>query len=627
MPMTLDRRVFRWLPPLVLALSACACVEDGTVVVHSLTFKGVASVDQAQLQTGLATRPSARIPWGKKYAFDRSRFDADLKRIQAFYADRGYPDARVASFDVKLNDKGDRVDLTVTVEEGEPVRITALDFSGFDAIPADHLAHLKSRLPLTVGQPRDRQLVVAVRDMALNELKDHGYPYARVSMAETPGADVRHVALTFTAEPGRIARFGAIDIAGEKTVGENVIARQLTFKPGELFRRSLLTDSQRRLYGLQLFQFANVEPLNTDQQPEEVPIRVTVAEGKHHRVNLSGGYGSEDKLRADAEYRDVNFLGDARSAGAHVRWSSLDRGVRLDITQPYFFSPNYSLSADAQDWLTYTPAYNSTSIGARLTLRRRTSAQTTWAVSLSSEYDSSSISEEALNDPSLRNSLIALGLDPETGEQNGTVSAVGFDLQHSTADSLIDPHHGYQVGMHAEGAGRALRGTFEYTAVAGDARLYTPVGKRVVVAHRLQMGNIRPVADDETNIPFGKRYFLGGATSIRGWGRYEVSPLSESGEPIGGDSMLAFSEELRAIARGSLAGVLFLDAGNVWAKSWSIRLDDLRYAVGTGVRYQTPVGPLRVDVGYQLNPIPNLQVNGSPQTRRWRVHFSIGQAF
>ena len=91
--------------------------------------------------------------------------------------------------------------------------------------------------------------------------------------------------------------------------------------------------------------------------------------------------------------------------------------------------------------------------------------------------------------------------------------------------------------------------------------------------------------------------------------------------------MIAFSEELRATLRGNLGGVLFLDAGNVWADSFGFKLGDLRYAIGPGLRYQTPVGPIRLDLGYQLNPTPDLIVNGSPQTRRWRLHFSIGQAF
>jgi outer membrane translocation and assembly module TamA len=134
------------------------------------------------------------------------------------------------------------------------------------------------------------------------------------------------------------------------------------------------------------------------------------------------------------------------------------------------------------------------------------------------------------------------------------------------------------------------------------------------------------VNDDPAQVPFSKKYFLGGATSIRGWGRFEVSPLS-GGLPIGGNTMFAFSEEARVSLGTNLGFVAFLDGGNVWANGWQMNLGDLRYAIGPGLRYQTPVGPIRFDFGYQLNPIPGLLVNGEPQSRRWRVHFSIGQAF
>jgi len=614
----------------LLAAWSTACKEEGTIKVHRLSFNGVKAVDEGRLKSALATKQSSMIPWGRKYYFDRSRFDADLKRIQAFYADRGFPDARVTNFDVKLNDKQDQVDLTVTIAEGEPVKVAAINFVGFDAIPAAHLDELKKTIPIKVGTPRDRQLVVSTHEMALNELKDHGFPYAKVATEEADSADGKQATLTFTGDPGKEAHFGPVEIVGNKTVSDRVIARELTFKPGDLYRRSIVQDSQRRLYGMELFQFVNIETVNPELQPTEVPIRATVAEGNHQRLNFGVGYGTEEKARVDAEYHHVNFLGGARSAGAHVRWSSLDRGVRLDFNQPYFFAPHFSLGGEGQQWYTYTPAYRSVVAGGKATLTHRQNQRTSWAVSLTSEHDSSEIANVALTGPDalkLRNDLIALGLDPTTGRQDGTLSAVGFDLQHNTTDSPLNAHHGYQLAVHAEDAGRLLPGTFQYYAVSGDGRHYLPIGERIVFASRLQFGNIHPVGGDPTKVPFAKKYFLGGATSIRGWGRYEVGPLSGSGLPIGGNSMLAFSEELRATLRGKLGGVLFLDAGNVWANAADVRLNELRYAVGPGLRYQTPIGPLRFDVGYQLNPIPDLLINGSPQTRRFRFHFSIGQAF
>jgi len=604
-----------------------ACREEGTIVIHSLKFDGVHAVDEGRLRAALATKQSSKIPWGRKTYFDRSRFDTDLKRIEAFYTDRGYPDARVTGFDVKLSPDQTKVDLTIKIAEGDPIKVASIDFVGFDVIPARHLNDLKSRMPIKPGRPRDRQLVVSTHEMALNELRDHGFPYSKVATGEDSPSNPKQVVVTFTAEPGPVAHFGEVEIAGNKSVSDRVIRRELTFKPGDLYQRSVVQDSQRRLYGLELFQFANIESVNTERQPAEVPTRVTVAEGNHQRVNFGVGYGTEEKGRVDAEYHHLNFFGGARSAGAHVRYSSLDRGVRLDFNQPFFFRPHFSLGGEGQQWYTYTPAYRSIVSGGKATLTHRQNPHTSWSISLTSEHDRSEVTPEILNDSRFRPALIALGLNVVTGTQNGTLNAMGFDFQHSTADNLLNAHRGYQIAFHAEQAGRLVPGTFNYYAASIDARHYLPIsGQSLVLASRLQLGNIRPFGQDQLAVPLSKKYFLGGATSIRGWGRYEVSPLAE-GLPIGGNSMLAFSEEIRAVLRGNLGGVLFLDGGNVWEKSGGFALGDLRYAIGPGLRYQTPIGPIRFDVGYQLNPIPGLIINRQPEQRRWRLHFSIGQAY
>jgi outer membrane protein assembly complex protein YaeT len=489
---------------------------------------------------------------------------------------------------------------------------------------------VKRTLPLSVGEPRDRQEVTAAHELALNALRDHGYPYARVGTDENDGASGKEATIVFTAEPGPEAHFGSVEIAGNSSVGDRVIERQLTFKPGDLYRRSIVQDSQRRLYGMDLFQFVNIESLNPEQQRPQVDTRVTVAEGKHQRVNFGVGYGTEEKGRVDAEYRHVNFLGGARSAGAHARWSSLDRGLRLNFNQPYLFTPHFSVGGEAQRWYTYTPAYNSVVTGAKATLTHRESERFSWAVSLTSERNSSSIDPAVLSNPELFPELIAtaiaLGLDPRTGKQEGTLSAIGFDLQRSTADNVLNARRGYQLALHVEEAGRLLPGTFNYSALSLDARHYIPVSDRLVIANRLQVGGINAKGTDPTQVPFSRKYFLGGATSVRGCGRYEVSP-SVDGLPIGGNSMFAFSSEARLSFGGNLGAVLFLDGGNVWAGDLEYHLNDLRYAVGPGLRYQTPIGPIRFDLGLQLNQIDGLLVNGKPQARPWRIHFSIGQAF
>lgn len=617
---------------LLVALAALfgACQENGTVRVRSLTFQGVRSVHESRLHAAIATRVSSRLPWGRAAIFDRARFTADTQRIQAFYADRGFPDARVASVDVQLNGRQDAVDLVVTIEEGKPVTVTSITFDGFDVLPPDRLAAVRDTIPLSVGRPRDRRHVLAAQETALNELREHGYAYARVTTQEEDGSSSKATRIAFRADPGPLTRFGSIEIAGNDSVQGRVIQRQLAYQPGDLYRRSVVQASQRRLYTMQLFQFVNIEMLNTEKQEPALHTRVTVAEGRHQRVNFGVGYGTEEKARADGQYRHLNFLGGAREAGAHARWSSLDRGVRLDFNQPYFLASNLWLGGEAQQWWTYTPIYRSVVTGGKATLTRRLSTRMSWTVSLIAERTSSTIDLDRLPDQTqrdeLRDDLIALGLDPSTNRQEGTLNALAFDYQRSTADNLLNARTGYQLAFHVEEAGRLLPGSFNYYAASTDARHYQPVSDRLVWANRLQLGGVWPIADRPGNVPFNKKYFLGGASSIRGWGRFEVGPLSE-GFPVGGNALLAFTSEVRATLSNRVGGVLFLDGGDVWPDTHAIRLRDLRYATGVGLRYQTPVGPLRFDLGYQLNRLPGLRVEGRPEGRRWRMHFSIGQAF
>lgn len=620
----------------LLLVASGACREESGIKVSSFVFHGTKAVTPAQLKSVLATSASSKLPWGQKHYFSREQFEADLKRIVAFYKDRGYPDARVTSFDATLNEDQTSVKLTVNIEEGQPLRVERIVYEGFEALPAEHRTSLESKLPLKPGQPLDRALLQASRESALDELRDHGYPYASVRIRETPGETPQAHLLTLTADPGPLSTFGPVEIVGNSSVGEDVIRRQLTYRPGQPFRQSALQESQRKLYGPELFEFANVEPLRTAEKPPEVPTRVTVTEGKHQRVNFGVGYGTEEKGRVQVDWRHVNFLGGARTAGVLARYSALDRGVRLNFKEPYFFSPRFDLNLTGQSWHAAEPAFTLDTNGGRATITRQfrrgggpvlgTRPSTSLSLTYANELERYSISNEALRDLSFRDELIALGLDPRTGTGRGTRSAISLDGGRNTTNNLLDARQGYVASVHLEQAGKWLGGTYDYYELTTEGRYFQPLG-RMVAAVQARAGSIDGLGDQETGVPFFKRYFLGGATNLRGWGRFEVSPLSGGGLPIGGASFVNLSAELRVPVWRSLGAVLFFDGGNVWAKPWDINVGDLRYDVGPGLRYQTPIGPIRADIGYQLNPIPGLLVNGKPEARRFRFHFSIGQAF
>jgi outer membrane protein assembly complex protein YaeT len=667
-------RATRLAALLLFLPAASACVEEESgVQVKSLKFTGIEAVSDSQLKSVLATAVSSRLPWGDKFSFDRQQFEADLKRIVAFYRDRGYPKARVRSFDVKLSDDQKSVRLTIDIEEGEPIRVERVVFAGFDSLPADHFKALQDRLPLKPGAALDRAVMQASREAAIDELKDHGYPAPKVGVEEAAGSTDGVRVITYTAEPGRLAYVGSIDISGTSSVSERIVRRQLTFRRGQLFEQSKLRDSQRNLYSLELFNFVNVEALTAEAAPRQpdgnssngngeqpidaidIPARVTVTEGKHRKVNFTVGYGSEEKARGEVDWRHVNFFGGARTAGVLARYSGLDRGVRLNFKQPYLFHPRYSFGLSGQSWFSDEPAFQLTTVGGRATITREfrrarspifgTPAAMSLSLTYVNEWEEYEISNDALNDPTFRDELIALGLDPRCGRgpkcftdsPAGQLSSVFIDAGRNTTDSLLDARRGYVVIAHLESAGSWLGGDFDYRELSLEGRYYQALGTRAVVAVRARGGSIDPTRraiqpDDggpaiDEPVPFFKRYFLGGSGNLRGWGRFEVSPLSASGLPIGGQSFVNFSTEIRVPIVGNFSGVVFLDAGNVWRDSWNINLNDLRYNAGPGLRYKTPIGPVRLDLGYQLNPIPGLLVNGEEQKRQFRLHFSIGQAF
>jgi outer membrane protein insertion porin family/translocation and assembly module TamA len=615
-------------------LLASACREGQGIEVEKLEFTGLNAVTRDQLEEALVTQASSAWPLGQRRLFDPAEFEADLKRIVTFYQDRGFPDARIVSVDVALNRAQDAVSIGIEVAEGEPILVEDVRFSGFEVLPAQEFAAFVERAPLEAGKPFDRLMAQSLRETALDELRNQGYPYADVELDVRDGAAPRTRVVSYSATPGLLAHFGPVEVVGNASVSDEVITRQLTFRPGYRFSLDRIRESQRRLYGLELFQFANVQVVDPEAPAPEVPTRVTVAEGKHRRFEFGVGYGTEEKFRGEARWRHVNFFGGARTAGIEGKWSSLDQGVRVNFLQPYVFSPHYSFNLAGHRWYGNEPAYELLRSGGRATLTRQFTSgrppqltNTRASLTYSYEIEDYAISREALEDLSFRDTLIALGLDPRTGTGGGTLSAVSFDLHRTNVANTLDPAAGYAASLHVERAGHWLSGDFDYTELTIEGRHYAPMGPALLLASRLKAGTIAGPEPIESAVPFFKRYFLGGATSLRGWGRFQVSPLSLSGLPIGGHSQLEASAEVRARLGGRLGAVLFVDAGNVWPGSWDIRPQDLLVDVGPGLRYFTPIGPIRFDFAYQLTPIEGLFVEGKLQTRRWRMHFSIGQAF
>jgi outer membrane protein insertion porin family len=619
------------LATLTVSSLTVGCHEAGDVRVMSLSFDGVHAFDEGQLKRVLATRQSGWLPWSPKQYFDRREFDDDLKRIVAFYSDRGFPDARVDGVDVTFNEKKDGVSLRIRVQEGEPVIVEHVRFEGFQDLPPRARNRLLAA-PLKAGGRRDRDVVRATRDQVGRLFRNNGYPLVVIEATERPGASERSVIVSYFADPGPAMTFGPTSVAGTEKLSESVVRREVAFKPGQTYDERLVLQTQRRLTGLELLEFATVTPRLDAPEGQSVPVRVTVAEGPPRRLRLGLGYGSEELARVSGSWQHLNFFGGGKQLSADAKWSSIDRGVHLGLLAPYVKRPGLSLSITTEAWSSEQLTYDQQTYGGRVTLAYRfdrpgrTREPVHYRVSGGPVHNflKYGIAPDSLDDQSRRLERIALGLDPDTGRGSGTVGSVEVDFDRTAIDAPANPRRGTKTALHFEMASEGLAGTYRFTEMAADIRGFMPAG-RYVVASRLRVAGIR--ASSPASMPFSRRYFLGGSTSLRGWGRFEVSPLDLDGLPVGGTALLETSTELRIPVRGAIGTVLFVDGGYVWNDPANFDLRDLKWNTGVGVRILSPVGAIGADFGWQLTPIDGLVVNGVLAERRWRLHFNIGHSF
>jgi outer membrane translocation and assembly module TamA len=416
-----------------------------------------------------------------------------------------------------------------------------------------------------------------------------------------------------------------------------VVHRAVTFEVGDLYRDSEVNRSLRRLATLQALEFVNLVPeaKARESRAAVLPMVVTLAEAKRHRYELGLGYGTEDRFRSSFEWRNLNFMGNASQLVANAKYSALQRGAGFGYEHPYLLRSGGTLNAQASAWWTDEPTFESRTAGGRVGVRHEFGRLKRSGVSVASGWDATvtyrnelltyQVKPEALADLGSVEQLIAFGLDPVTGRGDGTAAGVSIDVGRRELDVSTDPTRGSVIAIRLAHVAPWMAGTFRFDELVVEGRGYVPIRGRVVVAARVRGGTL--MSRNASRIPYSERYFLGGATSVRGWGRYQISPTSETGLPTGGRTLLEGSAELRFPLIGPVGAVAFIDAGQVGADSWSVSIADLRYAVGTGLRYTSVIGVARMDVGYQLNPIPGLRVAGQTLNRRWRLHFSIGHAF
>jgi outer membrane protein assembly factor BamA len=335
-------------------------------------------------------------------------------------------------------------------------------------------------------------------------------------------------------------------------------------------------------------------------------MEVEVAERPHREVRLALGYSTEDEFRTQLEWRHLNWLGGGRRLSVLAKYSSIAAGGAVRFVQPHFFS------RDTQGVIHLTHERETEDTYLRNVSRflprvdHRFSKTLTGYIGYRFEYNQ-------LND-------VDSDIPPALGEirRKGFLSGPSAGLVWNTSDDPFYPKKGHVLSLQLDQAGAIWGGQYSFFKLTAEAKKYIDIGWNTVFASRLKLGLADAIGTDK-NFPLFERFYSGGEKSVRGYGRRRLGPLTAGDDPLGGLSLVEGSLELRRPVWRELNGAVFIDFGQVSRRSFDLPLGNLQFSGGFGLSYTTPVGPIRLDVGFPFKPPPG--------DSSWQIHFSIGAYF
>jgi outer membrane protein assembly complex protein YaeT len=617
----------------ILLHAACASrqptvpnTEDTQVFpeVRQITFQGNTHFSSGTLRKLMATKQRPLLPpWRRGEPYNPPTLDADLLRLKKHYFDHGFLETNVRVDELQEDTEKQIVRIVIAIDEGPRTLVTAVALEGTIPPALPPAATLLEALPLRPKQPLNKEDFDRSKALLLTRLHDAGYARAQVVPRTEVDAEQHTATVTFTLVPGSETVFGRITVQGAQQVEEQAIRHQLTIHEGQRASDKDLAASADAIYSLGMFQAVTPRALNPEAADEPLDVAFEVIERKRHGLQFGIGYSSTEGFRTQVEWTHRNLFGGAQQLTLSTRYSSIEQRGEVKLRLPYFlaartaftqtlFARNeqevgftgggfFGVSGEAQ------PAFDLFSVGTESRVEHRFTETLSGVVGLNFSY----------NDFSNVNQMALTTAEQEIAQDN-TLLVQFVEGQYNTSDSLLNPTRGTVLRGRIDHSTTALISDVSFVKLVLEARHYLPLSQQLLLATRLELGSIEPYGAS-TEVPFNVRFFAGGPGSVRGFQLNRLGPLNTDGDPIGGMSLIEGSAELRFPLFGDFGAVLFVDFGNVFASSFTYRLGDLRYAVGPGLRYNTPVGPLRLDLGVIVDRRPGEDFG--------RIEFSIGQAF
>jgi outer membrane protein insertion porin family len=582
-------------------------IEGKKIRISTINFEGIKAFSPRKLRGVMETKEEWFMSWltgAGTYKEEVLKNDALL--IADFYMNNGYINVKVGEPTIKIAEDQESLVANFSVTEGDQYRIGNLAFKGDLLYPEkDFREKMQTESGEVFSRANLRTDIGTLTDMTA----DKGYAFNNVNPQVKQDPEKKMVDLTFEIEKGELVRIERISIAGNSKTRDKVVRRELRLMEGELYSATGFKRSKQNLMNTGYFEEANVASTKGSSS-NKLNVNVDVKEKATGAFTIGGGYSSLDGLLFQGSVSQSNFLGLGLKANVSAAIGGKSNTYSIGLTDPYFLDSRWTLGIDIyrneRDYTDYSRRLTGGDIKAGYPISDFIGTFWMYKYEIKDIYN-----------PTLMYMAYNLIDSRDYPLGTTTTSSIFGSITNNTTDFRFDPSAGMVNTFSVEYAG--LGGNNKFLREILDNAVYYPLWWKFVASGKLVIGAVQQVGSP---IPIDEKFYLGGIGSLRGYAARTVCPLDNVGLYIGGEKELFGNFEVKfpLLPEYGIKGVSFFDYGNAWSGN-KIMPRDILMSYGAGIRWASPMGPLRLEYGIPINPRPGID------NKTGRFEFAIGSLF
>ncbi|MBO5659368.1 MAG: outer membrane protein assembly factor BamA [Duodenibacillus sp.] len=609
-------------------------VDEGTASsISQIRFVGNKLFDEDDLRDLMQLSERKWSSWyTRRDMYSREKLAADLESIRSFYLNQGYLDFKIDSVQVSVAPNKSDVYITINVTEGKQYKVKAVKLTG-DMLGLDD--EMKALLTIEPGQVYSAEVVNNIASAITDKFSTLGYAFCNVTPHPVTINDTDEVEIVFTVDPGRRAYVRNVKITGNTRTRDDVIRREVRQYEAAWFDSDKVKNSRDRIDRLGFFDSVTAEPVPVEGSRDQVDLEIAVKERPTGSISLGAGYSTSDGILLSAGFAQDNVFGSGKSFSAEVNTSSSQRTYAISVGEPYITPEGisrhwdiYDRKVDLDELEVTNVAYET--IGAGLSFGLPVTEYD--KIFLGARLEQTDVTlrgtrgdtSDASSPERYWNYVDEYGEKPKS-------ALLTLGWSRDSRDNALAPTRGRYQRLNAEVALPAL--DTRYYRATYQMSQYIPLSKTWTMALNFQAGWGDTYGDKQ--YPFFKNFYAGGIGSVRGFETSSLGPRDTNGDNLGGNRQLTLSTELLMPLPGAdrtLRGLLFFDAGYVWGyegymdamgnhkyRQESLSFSDIRYSVGFGIAWISPLGPLKLSIAFPLNSKDGDDIQ--------RFQFQIGTGF